>query len=123
MMAIINTPPTNNSADTTTMTMSMSRTRTDRMKRSFLLSAHLLLAASTSCLGKEDAPFLECDLYVAESTIPFAGLGIFTAVEKKVGDMVGNGDVCFPLLETDWHNGIMLDENKEYYNPFEDYVW
>jgi hypothetical protein len=66
--------------------------------------------------------FLECDLYIAESTIPNAGLGIFTAVEKKVGDMVGNGDVCFPLLEMDWHNGKIL-EKKEYYDPFEDYVW
>ena len=32
---------------------------------------------------------LECDLYIAESTIPNAGLGVFSTVEKKVGDNVG----------------------------------
>eukprot|EP00339_Tiarina_fusa_P007328 CAMPEP_0117075162 /NCGR_PEP_ID=MMETSP0472-20121206/52993_1 /TAXON_ID=693140 ORGANISM="Tiarina fusus, Strain LIS" /NCGR_SAMPLE_ID=MMETSP0472 /ASSEMBLY_ACC=CAM_ASM_000603 /LENGTH=84 /DNA_ID=CAMNT_0004800557 /DNA_START=16 /DNA_END=266 /DNA_ORIENTATION=+ len=82
------------------------------MKR-WVLSVHLLLAAgSGSCMGKEEdddvAAPLECDLYIADSTIPFAGLGIFTTVEKKVGDTVGNGDICFPLLELDWHNGEML---------------
>jgi hypothetical protein len=81
--------------------------------RSLVLSTILLLSACSA---------LECDLYIAESTIPNAGLGIFSAVEKRVGDMLGNGDVCFPLLELDWHNGAIL-EDKEYFNPFEDYVW
>ena len=70
--------------------------------------------------GSSDA--LECDLYIAESTIPNAGLGVFSTVEKKVGDNVGNGDVCFPLIELDWHNGYVFDSNP-YFNPFEDYVW
>jgi hypothetical protein len=65
---------------------------------------------------------LECDLYIAESTIPHAGLGIFTAIEKRAGDNVGNGDVCFPLMELDWHNGFIV-ERKEYFSPFDDYVW
>jgi hypothetical protein len=44
-------------------------------------------------------PPLHCDLYIAESTIPNAGLGIFTGVGKKEGDTVGNGDLCLPLID------------------------
>ena len=58
-----------------------------------------------------------CELYLAESTIPDSGLGVFTAVAKAPGDTVGNGDVCIPLLELDWHN------EGNYFNPFSDYVW
>lgn len=44
-------------------------------------------------------PLLQCDLYMAESTIPHAGLGIFTGVDRKEGDTVGNGDLCLPLID------------------------
>ena len=40
----------------------------------------------------------DCGLYMAESTIPGAGLGIFTAAEKHPGDAVGYGDVCIPVV-------------------------
>lgn len=43
-----------------------------------------------------------CRLYLAESTIPGAGLGIFTAVEQQVGDTVGEGDICIPLIDLYW---------------------
>jgi hypothetical protein len=62
-------------------------------------------------------PKVQCDLYMAESTIPHAGLGIFTAVPKEVGDTVGNGDICIPILEMGWHQG------SDFFNPFADYVW
>ena len=64
---------------------------------------------------------LECEMYLAESTIPNAGLGIFTAKERRVGDAVGSGDVCFPLLELDIHN--TQDPSESFFNPFVDYVW
>lgn len=41
---------------------------------------------------------LQCGLYLAESTIPGAGLGIFTAVDKEPGETVGYGDVCIPMV-------------------------
>jgi hypothetical protein len=67
---------------------------------------------------------LECDLYIAESTIPNSGLGIFAGVEKRVGESVGNGDVCFPLIELSWYNGVDAnDADNDLFNPFEDYVW
>ena len=78
-----------------------------------------------------------CEIYIAQSTIPNAGLGIFTAVEKQVGDTIGNGDVCFPLIEMDWHNDAyqivddddsiegyyMEDFDIVYQTPFDDFAW
>ena len=60
-----------------------------------------------------------CGLYLAESTIPGAGLGIFTGVEKWPGDAVGYGDVCIPMVDMYWHN----PNNDALFNPFKDYFW
>lgn len=57
-----------------------------------------------------------------ESTIPGSGLGIFSAVEKKVGDKVGNGDVAFPLMELSWHTSVQQFEIN-FSDPFADYQW
>jgi hypothetical protein len=59
---------------------------------------------------------VECDLYMAESTIPNAGLGIFSAIELNPGDPVGEGDVCIPLFDLNSHH-------PDPFNPFGDYVW
>eukprot|EP00980_Cylindrotheca_fusiformis_P003665 scaffold818_cov136-Cylindrotheca_fusiformis.AAC.31 len=59
---------------------------------------------------------IRCDLYLAESTIPNAGLGIFSAVELNPGDSVGDGDVCIPILDLNNHH-------SDPFNPFTDYVW
>ena len=70
---------------------------------------------------------IECDLYIAKSTIPNAGLGLFTGSAKTVGDIVGNGDVCLPLFNLDAHNGFFDLGNDEYageefHDTFADYV-
>lgn len=62
------------------------------------------------------AAAIECDLYMAESTIPNAGLGIFSAVERNPGDKVGHGDICIPILD-------LNNYHKKVWNPFNDYVW
>jgi hypothetical protein len=59
---------------------------------------------------------LECNLYIAESTIPNAGLGIFTAIERQKGDTVGEGDVCIPLIDLEWHH-------PDSFYPFSEYAW
>jgi hypothetical protein len=71
-----------------------------------------------------------CTIYLAPSTIPHAGLGIFTTVPKSKGDLIGQGDVFLPLFEMDWHNdkGKKAPSGNEtayvtYFNPFSDYVW
>jgi hypothetical protein len=60
-----------------------------------------------------------CELYLAPSTIPNAGLGIFTGVERQKGDFVGSGDVCIPILDLEWHAA----GDPSFVNPFADYVW
>ena len=68
----------------------------------------------------------QCEVYLAPSTIPNAGLGVYSGVTKKVGEFVGNGDPAFPLLELDWHNGYAMDPDSpetQYFDPFTNYVW
>lgn len=60
----------------------------------------------------------KCDLYIAESTIAGAGLGLFVGSEKKVGDVVGPGDVAIPLIDLRFHRG-----KKQFFSMFTDYVW
>lgn len=62
------------------------------------------------------AAAIECDIYMAESTIPNAGLGIFSAIERNPGDTVGYGDICIPILD-------LSNYHKQVWNPFNDYVW
>jgi hypothetical protein len=69
----------------------------------------------------------KCTLYLAPSTIPGAGLGVFTTIAKKKGDTVGQGDVFIPMLEVDGHNDKankrLTDPSFTIFNPFLDYVW
>jgi hypothetical protein len=53
---------------------------------------------------------------MAESTIPNAGLGIFSAIELNPGDPVGEGDVCIPIFD-------LANHHPDPFNPFGDYVW
>jgi hypothetical protein len=57
----------------------------------------------------------ECGLYIAESTIPNAGVGIFTARAKEPMDRVGFGDICIPNIDIKYHGHI--------FDPFKDYYW
>jgi hypothetical protein len=43
-----------------------------------------------------------CALYLAESTIPGAGMGIFTVEEKRKGETVSRGDLCIPFIDMYW---------------------
>jgi hypothetical protein len=90
----------------------------DFTKRRLLLKtlSCLFLLPSISFADADGA--IQCDLYMAESTIPSSGLGIFSGVEKKVGDTVGNGDICIPLYHFKTHTN-----KRDISNPFSDYVW
>ena len=78
--------------------------------------AFIIRFSSFSTCASDANAALECDLYIAESTIPNAGLGIFSGIELSVGDTVGNGDICTPILELDSHH-------RNTFNPYSDYVW
>jgi hypothetical protein len=48
-----------------------------------------------------DDPY--CALYLAESTIPGAGMGIFTFEEKRKGETISRGDLCIPFIDMYWY--------------------
>ena len=80
----------------------------------------LLLMAVKTALATDvntKTEYLQCDLYLAPSSIPGAGLGIYSGIPKDVGDTVGNGDVCIPFLDIYWHN------DNHFFFPMSDYVW
>lgn len=64
----------------------------------------LLLAVSAATLDRAAAAAreLECGLYIAESTIPGAGLGIFAGHAYQKGQYIGRGDVCIPFVDMYW---------------------
>ena len=59
-----------------------------------------------------------CGVYLAPSTIPGAGLGMFAGRDYKRHDVVTQGDVVIPLSELDWHNGFKLN-----FFLWEEYTW
>jgi hypothetical protein len=71
--------------------------------------------------GRKKYP--KCGLYLAESTIPNAGVGIFTAEEKEPMDTLGTGDVCIPNIDIKYHNDIFLKMHGQVFNPFKAYYW
>jgi hypothetical protein len=71
------------------------------------------LAAASSVFNDNS----ECELFLALSTLPGAGLGIFTAVDRKPGDAVGSGDVCLPQIDLQYHN------RKPAFDSMQDYYW
>jgi hypothetical protein len=75
------------------------------------------------------ASHIDCELYIAKSTIPQAGIGIFSGVAKSTGDSIGNGDKAIPVIDFCWHAGDysgdadLEEESARVFNPLEDYVW
>jgi SET domain len=70
----------------------------------------------------------QCGLYLAESTIPGAGLGAFTGIDRKPGDIIGQGEVMVPIYDAQYHlqalgPKIAKRDDWEYLDPTRDYVW
>jgi hypothetical protein len=78
-----------------------------------LSSSVSLLSIVVLALEGSSSPELECELFIAESTIPHAGYGVFSAIELKPNDMIGNGDVAFALLDLHWPAGPNSRETFE----------
>jgi len=78
-------------------------------------------SGSQKCARKEH----QCTLYMAESTIPGAGLGLFTGVDRKANETIWRGDVVFPLIDVDYHMQSLGSEVLETFivNPVVDHVW
>lgn len=61
-----------------------------------------------------------CGLYLAPSTIPGAGLGLFAGVDFEEGSEVTPGDAMVPVRDMNWHNSV-----RGFTNSFlwDEYVW
>ena len=92
----------------------------------------LSAAALTSCLvynsiaaenENTNNPNPECTLYLAPSTIPNAGLGIFSSISIPEGARLpGGGDGAVPITDLDFHNdGSFVKE--DYHWLFSEYTW
>ena len=71
----------------------------------------------TDCDPEDSIPGAanQCTLYIAESTIPNAGLGIFTTKPYNVNQPIGNPDLCLPYVLSDWKYSFTLS--------MDDYAW
>lgn len=70
----------------------------------------------------------QCLLYLAESTIPNAGLGMFTGVPVEEGQLLGRvGDAAFATVDQDWHmspaTGMISKHSGDYHWPLTNYDW
>ena len=75
---------------------------------------------SSSCDSlKETCPSsTECGVYLAQSTIPGAGMGIFAGRNYKQNEFILDGDIVIPLVDMNWHNGW-----DKFVFLWNDYVW
>ena len=70
----------------------------------------------------------QCGLYLAVSTIPGAGLGAFTGIDRQPGDIIGRGEVMVPIYDSSYHLkalGPNMWKRKDwhYLDPTRNYVW
>jgi hypothetical protein len=49
---------------------------------------------------------MDCGIYLAPSSIPFAGVGMYVGNRSfAVDDIVTDEDIVVPIVERDWHAG------------------
>jgi len=72
--------------------------------------------AATTTTGVEHP---NCLLFLAESTIPNAGLGIFTGIDLRPGDAVAEADIIVPLQDWEWH----AEADVDFWFLWRDYSW
>jgi hypothetical protein len=69
-----------------------------------MATMQLLLAMGYGMTSEETSN--DCGVYLAPSTIPGAGLGIFAGDHPIAkGEAVGMGDILIPIVDFHWHNG------------------
>ncbi|KAL3799289.1 hypothetical protein HJC23_013014 [Cyclotella cryptica] len=88
----------------------------------------LLLLTITTATPPPDQDSNPCLLYLAQSTIPHAGLGMFAGAPFPTGQLIGRiGDAAFPTVDQDWHNspptGYHSKNEGDYHWPLTNYDW
>jgi hypothetical protein len=65
---------------------------------------------------------MECGIYLAPSTIPGAGMGMFVGDQHLVvNDTVTRGDIVFPIIELKFHAGAGNNKNVDFL--WDEYTW
>lgn len=70
--------------------------------------------------SKQQQQQQQCTLYMAQSTIPHAGLGIFTGIPRAPGETLGSGDVLIPVIDLWYHMDAPMSD--EHLDPTADYM-
>jgi hypothetical protein len=74
------------------------------------------------CVVASTAETSHCGMYLAPSTIPGAGLGIFAGDHPIArGEALGMGDIVIPIVDFHWHNGGK--NNTAYPFLWLEYTW
>ena len=64
---------------------------------------------------------MECGIYLAPSTIPGAGMGMFLGnTPRAINDTVTRGDIVIPVIELKFHNG---GDNTKGKFLWDEYTW
>jgi len=64
---------------------------------------------------------IECGIYLAPSSIPFAGLGMYAGNRSiALDEVVTDGDILIPIVERPWHIERSLNDRKFLWN---EYIW
>ena len=84
-----------------------------------LFVGEVVLSASEDLI--QSTTTSECSLYLAESTIPNAGMGVFTTIALGKGDKVAS-DIGIPIIDLEWHNGGG-DTGKDFHWMINHYQW
>jgi hypothetical protein len=72
--------------------------------RNFFFRGSLLCLGAPACVSAGSSE-TKCGLYLAPSSIPGAGSGVFAGDQLyRKGDIVGVGDIVIPIVELEWHN-------------------
>jgi len=69
---------------------------------------------------KTEKKMEQCGIYMAPSTIPNAGIGMFTGIDRRKGDGVGFGDLVVPIFDQMYHSG-KVGSTKPFL--WDDYCW
>lgn len=86
-----------------------------------LLCATIGLVVITTCVDatREYSPPAECGMYLAPSSIPGAGLGMYAgSTEYQKGLLISDSDLMIPTWDMDYHNG-----NNDIYHLWDEYTW
>ncbi|CAJ1957082.1 unnamed protein product [Cylindrotheca closterium] len=74
---------------------------------------------ATTSDGHSKQQHTECGIYLAPSTIPGAGLGMYAGNrDYEAGEGLTDGDLLVPIFDLDWHN-----DYEEYEFLWDEYTW